>query len=279
MNRRDFKGSVWRELCARAVEANCGYSSGYFDRYALSWDVAINWGVPDADSPGIQTDAFNALAENWGVTREQFDAVVSQEAWDAWAEEWDDESSQSRVWSWVQEDMARGVTDADTYRTIRREIATRYGLSYERFPKQYTKIMQEDKCYYPAGVKGWQLVNPWTMPQFKVEWEFAGRQGKHLCLSWFEGKSLRMRSDDLSADITSDSEAESYSNEWCQKLLAFIHECDLCFTSANVKQEFEYQVSFRAADELHDLYEECVAAAKEKAEADYWAERDVMTEA
>jgi hypothetical protein len=270
------KGNPYRELLAKAIDQNCGYSSGYHDRFALSWNVSVDWGIPDSDSL-ISGAGLKALGENYSITPEEFHAAVTPEALEEFATEWDDESNQRRQWDWVLEDMREGVTGADTYRMLRPEIAKRYGLSAgPRFPKKYKR--RTDECvYYPAKVEGWVLDDPYRdQLMFDVSWEFAGRQGKHLCLSEFEGRRLYMRAEDLAEHIRQDDDG-SYPNWWCQRLVAFIHECDICFDRKMVKQEFEHQVAFRFANDLNDVYEACVKAKKESVERLFWAERDVVT--
>lgn len=278
MKRSDFKGCVWRELCARAIEANYGYSRGYGERFALEWTVGIYVGVPDSDDlldprkgkPGV----WEALRENWSVTREEFEATVSDKRLAEWREEWDDERNKSNLWQFVVEVMAddfRGSVQGTTWASVRPEIANRYGLGYYSPVRFERRDPDKDRAYYPAKVEGWKRVSEFAnVPDFDATFEFHGRGGKHLCLVEFEGVSIEHSSDDL-ADLIrnhNDERGGCYSNEWCQKLLAYIHECDLMFTSKLAGEEFEYQCRFRAADELHDLYEQCKAEREEAAEVE-----------
>jgi hypothetical protein len=265
----------YRKLCADAIENNGGYSRGYHERAALSWNVAIDWGIPDFDK---------MLANSWeqmdghGLTEEEFRAVVTAERLEEAAQEWDDEAEQNSLWDIVRDDMARGVSDADTYRTYRREVGRRYGLSSdETMPRKYRRKLATDTCYYPASTSGWVIVNPWQgLESYEVEFEFMGRQGKHLCVTEFEGRGLGISADDLADNIRNDSDG-AYPNVWCQRLLAMIHEWDLCFSREAVKQEFHYQVGFHFAQRMREVYDECEAEAKEAAERQACAERDIMT--
>lgn len=280
LTRRDFKGNVYRELLAQAIEKNGGYSSGYHDRYALSWNVALGWGIPDSDKILEKVFFDNEYMEH---TREDFMKVVPAARLKEWSDEWDNEHSQGRVWEDVQESMARSVTegDDDAMRTIRPEIAKRFGLVYHNWPLRYERIAKSDAAFYPAGKEGWKLSEPFSKHlNFDVSFELHGRGGKHLCLTEFEGRGLNVRSDHLAEAIRDDSQEwdrGNYPNEWCQKLLAYIHECDIMFDHKAVRSEFDYQVLFRAAQELNDVYDECEKAAKEAEEVAYWNSRDIAT--
>lgn len=270
MQRRDFKGNVYRRLLVGAIERNGGYRGGYHDRYALSWNVSIHEYVKPFDILFPK-----ALAHDYGPGS---DADLDPELLTKVRNEWDDEEHMNQVWDWVVESMRRGVVDADAYRTVRPEIAARYGLpgSEEAMPRQY-KRRTDESAYHPAGREGWIKINPYRNTlYFDVEWEFAGRQGKHLCLTEFEGHKLDMRSADLAEAIRENE--SGYSNEWCQKLLAFIHECDLCFTQEAIREEFKYQMLYQLAQELDEVADETKRLKKEAAERQYWAERDVNTE-
>jgi hypothetical protein len=286
--RRDFKGNIWRELLARAIERNGGYSRGYHERFALEWTVGIYVGVPSSEALlnplRPEEGVWGTLKENWGVSREEFMQAVSSEALAEWREEWDSDSRKQSLWDDVREgmgEMLRGNVKGTTYGSVRPEIANRYGLGYYS-PKLYSRLIGDESAYYPAKVKGWRIEGEFNnVPDFDATFEFHGRGGKHLCLASFEGKDIRGRSDELAEMIRTDHESwarGTYSNDWCQMLLAYIHQCDLMFTSEAASKEFLYQCTFRAADELHDLYEACVDEAKEAAEVQFWAERDVMTE-
>lgn len=262
MNRKDFKGNVWRELCARAIEANCGYSSGYHDRAALSWNVSCSGYIRN-----YWETLLARVIRDHGLTQEEMDEIDPAKV-SAIKAEWEDDEHQNREWSNAIEDMQRSLLDGDSYRTIRPEIAARYGLTGSE-AKLHSGIRYNFEHKYRDGA--WAHV-----PYFTVGWTFMGRQGKHLCLTEFEGKDLNMQPDALADFIRTDDQG-SYPNEWCQKLLAFIHECDIMFTSKNVSDEFEYQVSYRLEQDLREALDATQKEAKEAAERQAWAERDVMT--
>lgn len=243
--------NTYRKLCADAIERNSGYSRGYHERCALEWNVAVSANKSRFDE--LYPLALQRLREDYGVTEPAWTAAALHQIKRDWDRGMDGDG---RNYYSIIEDMRMGVTDADSYRTLRPEIAARYGLSYYRFPRKYVKVTSDDVCYYPARKQGWKLEDPYTVPMFDVSWEFHGRGGKHLCLTEFEGRSLEHSSEDLAEMIRNPDNAANYSNEWCQKLLAFIHECDLCFTHQAVEQEWEYQASYRLAQELNDAHEE-----------------------
>jgi hypothetical protein len=240
--------NIYRELCARAIENNGGYSRGYHERFALSWNVGVSARKSSFDE--LYPLALERLKEDHGVTEPDWTAAALHNV----KTDWDRKMEKGELFYWIIEDMQRGVTEADSYKTLRPEIAARYGLPYSRFPKKYARRNKE-MAYYPAKVDGWILVDPYTVEQFDVSWEFHGRGGKHLCLTEFEGKPLNNCSEDLAESILQDDSGE-YSNQWCQKLVAFIHECDLCFTHENVEKEWEYQAAYRLAQELLEAHEE-----------------------
>lgn len=131
---------------------------------------------------------------------------------------------------------------------------------------------------YQAAKEGWVVQDPWGhIPYFDVEWEFLGRQGKHLCLVSFEGRKLKDYSKWFAQSLREPPTAEEYSNEWCQKLVAFIHECDLMFEYKNIASEFEYLALFRFYCRIEEIEEQTKKMLKETAERQFWAERDVMT--
>jgi hypothetical protein len=240
-----------RKLLADAIERNCGYSSGYHDRYALSWNVALDSGVPDWDGRFIP-EVMERYKENFGG-----EPVFSPEQLADFESEWDNEGNQNRVWESVRDSMAGGVTDCDTYRTWSPEVERKYSFKSDPLAAKMNPKKTFTGKHYDYF--------------FDVFWEFAGRCGKHLCLTEFEGLSLGLSADDLADAIRNDE--GNYPNEWCRKLLAMIEEWDKCFSHEAVRSEFRYQ----AAQQLNEKHEEYAAACKEEAEARFWAERGVQT--
>lgn len=234
----------YRELCAKAIETNGGYyGRGYSDRYALSWSVPVYDGIPDFD------EMLERLKKGGHDYSLEPDTPLDPELLQAAREDWNDDARQERLYTMILEDMQQGVRDADSasYRSVRPDIAKRYGLSHmEAFPRVYRRKVPDDIAYYPTRKQDWILVDPWRhLPEFNVEFEFHGRGGKHLCPTDFEGNSLELSSEDLAEAIRDGAMDQGYSNQWCQKLLAFIHECDLMFTSKAASEEFNYMLLFR----------------------------------
>lgn len=242
--------NIYRRLLAEAIEKNGGYSRHY-ESWPLSWDVGLYASKESFNS--LYGLARARLKEDWGVEQSNWTmAALTQVKLD-----WDHQMDSGELFNWILEDMRNSVTDGDTYCTYRPEIAARYGLPYTRFPRKYRKRVPGEGPYYPAGREGWVLEDPYTVESFEVEWEFAGRSGKHLVLTGFEGRKLeRLTSEGLAGLLRGEEDGSCYTNAWCQRLLAMIHEWDLCFTSEAVTQEWEYQASYLLAQRLHDIHEQ-----------------------
>lgn len=265
------KGNTYRRLLVAALESNGGYISGYHDRYALEWNVALNNGVPDSNvllGPKGAAATWQELQANHGVSADEFDAVIDDAKLMHFCDKWDTDSNLRRVWTWVQEDMARCITDCDSYSTYSPKTAARYGLPGSH-AKLHSGKRYDHKHKYRDGAWSHTL-------SFDVNFGLHGRGGKHLCVHMFEGRSLAARNSELAEAISTDDEG-MYSNVWCQKLLAMIHEWNICFSREAVNREFEYQCRYRFVSELNDLYDEAVSEAKEAAERLYWEERGMRT--
>lgn len=214
--------NTYRRLLADAIERNNGYSSGYHDRYSLSFGVGLCY-----------TD----------TSKENIFKRVQKEAPHLQLPpgfEWDEQQQ----WSWAQEDMARNLNDDDGNRTYGPETAKRFGLPFETFPR---------KCGYRDGV--WGHIERFQTDHFAVEFGLAGRGGKHLVVLSFEGHELTQRSGDLANAIREDDDG-SFSNKWCQRLLAMLTEWEQMFTSKNASDELEYQCAFRMEQELQEIHDE-----------------------
>lgn len=238
--RRDFKGNIWRHLLVRAIEANGGYCAQR-DRYALEWNVACYGGIDDFDT--LLAKARQGDNDFSIKADTDLDAGLLAKL----KVEWGDDKHRFDVWMWVIDDMRESVKGDDTYRFLSPNIERRYGVNSP-----------------DAG--------------FDVDWVFEGRSGKHLCLSRFQHRDLEKHYTDLAREITEDDNG-SYTNSWCLKLLAFIHESDICFTRQKVEEEFEYQVLWQFCSKLDEIAGQTEKMRKEAAEAAFWAERDVATEA
>ncbi len=257
--------NTYRRMLADAIERNGGYSSGYRERYALAWNVKLDQGVPDFDwDPLTNRDrefkarVLERLAENF-LGNTELNISDDQKAF--FETEWNSESSRTNVWDMVREDMARSVTDDDTYRTWSPEVERRYGFEVDAMQRKRLKgLGLEPPNYY----------------YFDVSWTFAGRSGGYLCLDKFESRNIAVRAEGLAEEIRED-DSGTFSNEWCRKLLAMIEEWDVCFSREAVRSEFLYQCAYRAASFLSDLHAEHEAQGKEDAERLFWAERDVVT--
>lgn len=238
--------NIFRKLLVQAIGFNGGYSRGYHDRWALSWEVGLYYANLD------KNHIYEVMKKDVG------DEPMHPDL------EWDPEQQ----WMRGQEDLAEGLNDDDGRRTYSPETAARHGLPYHKFPRRF-KRYEGEIVYYPAKLKGWILDDPYECKYFDVEFGLAGRGGKHLVVERFEGINLALSSDELIERIEDQSNWH-FSNQWCRNLLAMIDEWDKMFTSKNASKELEYQAANRMYCELCDLN-------KEQAERQFWAERDVAT--
>lgn len=206
----------FRKLLADVVEANGGYSRFLDSDFPLSWEVPI-WDIT-TDFDKVFPKALTMLSEDFGIDTLSIPDTVMKEL----QEEWVEEAEDAMFFNSVVEDMQSSVKHDDTYKALRPEIAKRYGLSGDDY--------------------------------YEVRFEFHGRGGKHLVVHSFEGVKLEgVSSKDMTEALR--SEDESYTNQWCQKLLAMTQEWDLCFTSNNASEEWNYQAAYRLSRMLSDAHE------------------------
>lgn len=155
--------------------------------------------------------------------------------------EWDSD----RQYEWAVEGARSGLENNDTYRYVRPDISKKYGLDSDG--------------------------------PFDVDYTQTGRSGGYIALTWFEGKEMTISNDELIERLESNDGNYRYTGEWCQKLCAFIAECDLMFNSKVASAEVIYQMAYRLGSEVSDLIDEDEAAAVEAEKVRYWHERDVLT--
>lgn len=128
--------------------------------------------------------------------------------------DWDDEQR----WRHAQESIAWGLDGDCCYRMLMSDTAKRFGLSDET--------------------------------RYEVEFGLAGRMGKHLVVTSFEGQDLRISNRDLIEYLDDNEEGQHFSNQWCQALLAMMHDWEVMFTSKIASEEMEYELAFRLAEEV-----------------------------
>lgn len=218
----------YRHMLADAIESNCGYSRGYWDRWAISYEVGLYYADLDLDN------IYQVMLKEHGYLPPPTSI------------EWDEQ----QVWNTVQEMMVWGLNDDDTNRTYSPDTAKRYGLGYYRYPQKYKRRTNEC-AFYPAKKEGWIRDDPYICEYFDVKFGLAGRCGKHLVVEEFEGRSLAVSADALAEDIR-DDDCGNYSNHWCVRLLAMMDEWESIFTSRNASKEMEYQAAFLLHQELSD---------------------------
>ena len=220
--------NTYRRLLAEAIERNGGYSRGYHDRYPIEYDVSLWRADLDVDH------VYKKMCETHGY----LPPITGLE--------WDEE----QIWRWTQEDLYHSL-DCDAYRTYSTDTAKRFGLPYHRFPQRYKRRTNEC-AYYPAKLAGWRREDPYIPEYYDVKFELAGRGGKHLVVTEFQGRRLEGFSSDELAERIRESECETYSNVWCNRLLAMMHEWDKCFTPEAAADEMEYQAADRMYSEQYD---------------------------
>lgn len=94
---------------AAAIEANRGYSSGYHDRFVLSWNVALYWVNLDKDH----------IYER--VLKDHGNVPMSRKL------DWNPDE----MWNIVQEEMYDRLNDDDGNRTYSPDTAAKYGLTLD----------------------------------------------------------------------------------------------------------------------------------------------------
>jgi hypothetical protein len=232
--------SPMRELLARAVESNGGYTRHLSGSWPLSWEVPIQ----------SRKSTFDEL----------FDAAVKQLRQDHIGDEpthwtpahlknvkfdWNSSMRGGGLFYQIAEDMRNDVQDSDTFKFMRPEIEKRYGLSVD--PLRTRMYIKEPGCKF-------RIEHDYPRA-FDVEFEFVGRGGKHLVISAFEGRKLvGLSAKDLAQMMRSGDGA--YSNAWCRDLLAMVHEWDLCFTPQEVESSWESAAAGMLARRLLEIHEQ-----------------------
>lgn len=243
--------NTFRRLLADKIESNGGYSHGYHDRYPIEYCVALDYVNLDVDH------IYKVMCENQGYLPPPTSAI-----------DWDEQE----VWEMCQSDMCESLNDNEGYMTYGRDTANRFGLPYINSKRTFSRIVRgKDVCYYPAKLPLWKRDDPYVNLTFDVKFSLEGRGGKHLVVTEFEGRKLNMSSDSLAESIRGDNtgyyynDAKDYPNKWCQRLLAMMHEWEMCFTSRIASTEMEYQAAFRLQQDLEpraDAWRKALAARR-----------------
>lgn len=225
--------NIFRKLLIKKLEENGGYHARH-DSYAIEYEVGLYYANTDIDH------LAKVAAEHHGLDLKLFEFVRDNIEWD-----------EDQQWRRAQEALAWNLDDSDCYSSYGPDTAKMFGLPYKRFPLQY-KRRTDEMAYYPADKVGWILVDPYINHHFEVKFGLAGRGGKHLVITEFEGVDLSISNRELIEDLSSDDSYYSsrYSNEWCRNLLAMMHEWEVMFTSKNASEEMEYVLAFRLAEEV-----------------------------
>lgn len=243
--------NIFRKLLIEKLEENGGYHARY-DSYAIEYEVGLYYADTDIDH------LAKVAADEHGLDLKLFELVRDDI-------EWDDDQQ----WSWAQETMAWQLDDSDCYATYGADTAKMFGLPYERFPRQYARRTNE-MAFYPAANRNWLLVDPYINRHFEVQFGLAGRGGKHLVITEFEGRKLNISNSDL-IDLLQAPEdwyyCNDYTNKWCRNLLAMLTEWEKCFTSKIASEELEWRMADQLAKAVEDYVDEPEFAEK------VWAQR------
>ena len=203
-----------RQILASRLQRNGGYRRGRGEDFVLEWCVPVY-------GPASMPQMMKSLVDAGEFLNEGDILIQYPDVNDRW--EWftRDGTNYNQAWDTLIEDMRESVTGCDTFKMWRPEIAKKYGFSYDG--------LGADK-------------------PFEVEFCFAGRGGKHLCIEKFEGVSLNQR--DLIDNLTDPEEA--WPTLWVRQLLGMIEEWDLCFTRQAVEAEARYLLAFRFAEYIRE---------------------------
>lgn len=234
--------NTYRRLLAEAILANGGYSSGY-DRWPLAWNVK-DYSLDTRFAKLIE--AAKELYHEYHAEKLQ----LSPDTLKALAKKWDSPQRQESTYYRVFEDLRDGVTDDDTYRTLRPDIERRYGLDLDELAMRSKFVAREG--YRAARKRAANLSR--SCNYFNVKFVFAGRQGGHLVIDTFEGVRLWGSTAKATAEDLMTQET-NYSNDWAQRLLAMVQEWDLCFTRQNVADEAQHQAAYRLMTYLEEEVE------------------------
>lgn len=237
-NTRPRRGNVYRHLLYKALAENGGY-----DKYPVAYTVKL-WHVDSS------VDAVYAAIEG------EKPAMHPDLDWDA-----------DREYDWAQEDLYRGLKDWDSYKMLSPSVAKRYGIQTEsplaQIGKRF-KLKSASKCYYPSKHPSFVKVVDDT--PYDVKFTCEGRGGSHVCIDEFEGRDMRK----FSKELLLDEDSSNYSNWWCQKLLAMMHEWETCLTSKSASADMMLAMSSSMEGQLAELN-------RESEQREYWNSRDVVT--
>lgn len=120
-------------------------------------------------------------------------------------------------------------------------------------------------CYHPS--KHPSIVKVMNDTSYDVKFTCEGRGGSHVCITEFEGVDMRK----FDKEQLLDDDSSNYSNWWCQKLLAMMHEWDICLTSKNASDDMMCRMASSMEGQLDELN-------RETEQREYWNSRDVVTE-
>lgn len=269
--------NIFRKLLIAALENNCGYTSGgrHSDSYALAWNVKVY--KADASIEAVTAKLAEENPRQARLVPYLIDAKVL---------DWHESSEYENALDSARQDID-GSAKGTSYGSVSPATCARFGLRYFRhlpLKDRYAPITSNLGGYYPAKKAGWRIVSPYTDEmememEMDVSYTFCGRSGGYIAMTEFEGRGLRMSTDQLIEVLRDDGETEhdGYYNKWCQRLCAMIYECDRMFTTQNAAAEIMYQLAWRLGREVEEWQEERSKFKAERRERRYWESRDVVT--
>jgi len=125
------------------------------------------------------------------------------------------------------------------------------------------EVTEDDGIYYlsPAVAEKFNISQDY---KFDAEFKFHGRGGKHLCLTRFEGYSLKLSNNELVTILASsgkqgDETDQEFPNRLCSLLLAYLTECEKIFSQQRIAESFAYNQRFEAQRILESVWPEAEA--------------------
>lgn len=115
------------------------------------------------------------------------------------------------------------------------------------------------------------FTHPVTQKVLDIEQVFAGRGGKHLLVTRFEGVSIRCSLTETLRDaVHEDLEHAGITNQWCRDLADMLEWWNSLNISKLVRAEYGYQEAYHVAQLIEQEVDERGAEAARLAAADNW---------
>jgi hypothetical protein len=231
-----------RERLARAVEDQGGYHSRD-SSFALEYCVGL-YSVSNAYE--------DLLAGARSINNDEFELFMEP-----------DDNDMSMFYTQAQESLSEAICDKDndSYKQYTKTTAIKYGLSYEVWPKKFTKERAPAGQWYEKKGKGY-ITNS-VSTTFDATYGLYGRGGKHLCIEEFEGRTLEVSNEELAERLRDDESCayHNYTNQWCRRLLAAMEEWEVDFTSKKASEAMQEQMAWEMSSWSEWAEHEAIEAA------------------